>query len=456
MSYDPGEEFLSALSPSARAVLRALQKLENGEEVSRFQQGRDTDMERLISIVSNYRGSICRLVRNRLKQVIEQGGISIITQPDLMGLIEEVYAGNISRITSNELKVLEGSLKHSDHSIADLAKKIGLSYSKIRRARDHLLSTGTLRVEGRLNVAELGLDRILIILQDPDFIPICPYFEKTLFIDGAPRFVFLTGLTPSYRRELIHDTIRSLRNVTGSVSIWHLSTGRPLVGTAYHSKKSKRFSFDKFHYRLSLADTTEITIGEFAAGLPNPPAQLTKAEVKILDHLTKNYDDTAQEIAKATKLSESTVFRRKAHLINKGYVLPRPIVSIPDLSDRVIAILDPDCAGRVMNSWRMLPVTYMSKIENLENMREKKILLATALPRASASELVDVLESEKSKADDYSLYTVASASENRLSVRSLYDSKQNLWKFESSFIDLIHYGVSRNDSSATDMPLDLA
>ena len=81
-------QIMHKLSPSARAILQALCKLENGEQVERFQQGHDHALEDLKRWVNTYRGGFCKAVRKRIRQVLSRGGIVVITQDDIIGLIQ--------------------------------------------------------------------------------------------------------------------------------------------------------------------------------------------------------------------------------------------------------------------------------------------------------------------------------------------------------------------------------
>jgi len=258
---------LQNLSPSARAVLQALCKLENGEQVVRFQQGHDQALDDLKRWVNTYRGGFCKAVKKRIRQVLSRGGIIVITQDDIIGLIHDLWSTNISKLSLTELKVLEGTLRNPVAGVIELAKKIGLTYARTRRAKEHLQMTGVLQRKGCFNVAPLGLDRILIRLENPTYVPVSPYFEKTLFIDH-PRIVLVVGATPSGQRRVLEQTIKSLRTVSDSVTIWRLSIGQPSFRNAYYNKSTKQFTFDPFHFRLSLADEEafEIVVNPMLTG----------------------------------------------------------------------------------------------------------------------------------------------------------------------------------------------
>jgi hypothetical protein len=200
----------------------------------------------------------------------------------------------------------------------------------------------------------------------------------------------------------------------------------------------------------------DLTVGARSSAPTIPSSAFTSAELKILEKIVENYEATAVEITESIGLSESTAFRKRSNLINKRVVVPRAAVTIPKLKDRVIALLSPDCAGDIVPAWSQLPLTYVSRLENLENHDEKKILLLSALASGSASDIIDVLYSEKSRADDFAAYSVAGGITNPIKVASMFDRREKRWKWDPSFFDLLSYGVVRNESRKKDIPLDLA
>ncbi|MHA1479885.1 MAG: hypothetical protein ACTSQZ_00465 [Candidatus Thorarchaeota archaeon] len=448
--------FRNKLSPSARAILNALCKLEKGESIELFQQGPESEIKKLKKWVKTYKGGFCTAVRKRIRLVISRGGIVVITQDDIMRLIREMWRDNISRLSSTELQVLEFILQNPELGTIELVEKTNLTYARIRRAKENLQTTGVLQRKGRLNAAPLGLDRILIQLNNPTYVPVSPYFEKTLYIDH-PRIVFVVCLTPSGRRKALEQTIKSLRTVSDSVTIWRLSSGQPHFGKAYYNISTKQFKFDPFHFRLSLANDEALLLGDAPPSTVMFPLKLSKADTKVIDELVRNYDSKALEIVQRTSISESTAFRRRARIIKERIVIPRHRVDIPALSDRVLASVSPDSAGRIMQSWiRHLPVTYVSRIENTEtNGRDKRVLLASALPKGASQDVIDVLRTEQSRVDDYDIFRVAASTVNVLKVNRMYDTQKRSWKFDSSFIELGSYGICRRDAKSTNIPLDL-
>ncbi len=159
----------------------------------------------------------------------------------------------------------------------------------------------------------------------------------------------------------------------------------------------------------------------------------------------------------STGLSSSTTFRKRSQLIKNRVVLPRARVNIPRLSDRVVCLLSPECSGDIITAWNHLPITYQSRIQNIEDPSEKKVLLVSALPAGSGRDLIDVLTDETSKIHDYSAHVVAAGSGQSTKVASMYDRRSDTWKWDvSKYFDALTYSVVRREASPRDIPLDLA
>ncbi|MFW9908614.1 MAG: hypothetical protein ACFFEF_08565 [Candidatus Thorarchaeota archaeon] len=455
MADSDSRDYENYLSPSAKAVLRILRNVEQNQSLDIFQE--DPELDSLKIWVKTYRGGLYNKTLRRLRLLVSRGGVKIITQRDLLELIRDLWEQNISRLTKTELTVLEGVLKEPELGLSELAKSIGLNYNKTRRAMEHLRSTTVLRREGRVDAVSLGLDRILIISENPTGVLNSPYFTRFLYVDGSTRYVFLKGLIPSKRRDDFLQTIKTLRSASDNTTVWILSAGLPRFGSAYFNAAKRRFDFDALHFRLLLrAGGKGLTVGSFPVGEVRFPQRFKSSETKIIETLIEDFDMTAQQLAKETGLSESTTFRKRARIVNEGIVRPRPKITIPRLSDRIIGIFSPEAAGNIIHAWAELPLTYTSQITNLENRSEKKIVFATALPAGTARDLLEVLMTEKSRADDFVAYEVSAGASNHLPVSSLYDTTKKEWIFNATFFDVRTYGVCRNEASRKDIPLDLA
>ncbi|UCE11331.1 MAG: hypothetical protein JSW61_05200 [Candidatus Thorarchaeota archaeon] len=444
-----GQRFHERLSSSAHAVLRAIRVLEDGESIDLFQ--RDPDFDRLRRITSSYKGSLYRALERRLDGVIKMGGVSVITQRDLMSVVHSVWATNVSRLSKKENAVLSGAIGNPGAGLGELATHVGLTYSQTRRALHRLRSADVLRTIGLLDVERLGLERILVRFESPGSVLYGPYVENVLFVDGKHAIVFLTLTVPRDHLKELLNTIRGLRGEARSVTAWRLSKGRPRFNDLYYNERSGRWHVDLFHWRLLLrAGGSGLIIGSNPSQSSLGQRRFTIAELEVLDELLCNYDATAQEIVKETGLSESTAFRKKSKLIQE-VIQPRAQVNIPVLRDRLLAVLDETAAGDFMPAWGALPLTYVSLIENLENRREKKILLLSALPAGQAIQLINVLNEEKSLADDVTAYPVVAGSRSRIKADRI------TWDYNPALYDTCSYESAREGcESGSGIPIDLA
>jgi len=449
-------DFRSKLTSSAEAVLRVLQSFEERKDAEIFDDA-DPDASNLRKMVRTYRGSLYSEITRRLTEVVTLGGVSVVTQRDVISLVEEIWNSNVSRCSPTELKVLEGVLEDSSLSLRSLSSVVELSYAQTRRAAQRLRASGVLRIKGLLNTNLLGLERVLIILENPTLVFSGPYIHKSLFVDSPAPTAFLVSTLPRERVPELLKMIKSLRGTASSVSAWKLSAGKPRFSSVYYNSKTGEWCPNLLHFRLMLrTGSDDITVGARSSAPTIPSSAFTSAELKILERIVEDYEATAVEITESIGLSESTAFRKRSNLINKRIVVPRATVTIPKLKDRAIALLSPDCAGDIVPAWNQLPLTYVSRLENLENHGEKKILMLSALASGSASDIIDVLYSEKSRADNFAAYSVAGGITNPIKVASMFNRREKRWKWDPSFFDLLSYGVVRNESRKKDIPLDLA
>ncbi len=454
----PGEDtdFRSKLTSSATAVLCVLQSFEGRKDAEIFDDS-DPDASYLRKMVRTYRGSLYSEITRRLTEVIILGGVSVVTQRDVISLVGEIWDSNVSKCSPTELKVLKGVLEDSSLSLRSLSSVVGLSYAQTRRAAQRLRASGVLRIKGLLNTNLLGLERVLIILENPTLVLSGPYIHKALFVDSPSPTAFLVATLPMERVPELLKMIKSLRSTAGSVSAWKLSAGKPRFSSVYYNSKTGEWRPNLLHFRLMLRTRgDDLTVGTRFSVPTIPSSTFTSAELKILEKIVENYEATAVEITESTDLSESTAFRKRSQLINNRVVVPRATVTIPKLKDRVVVLLSPDCAGNIVPAWSQLPLTYVSRLENLENHDERKILLLSALASGSASDLIDVLYSEKSSADDFAAHSVTGGITNPIRVASMFNRREKRWKWDPRFFDLLSYGVARNESTRSSIPLDLA
>jgi len=452
---DDAPSFWEKLSPSAMAVLRFVKTFEEGGQLEVFTE--DADFKMLRKMVLSYRGSLYPILNRRLEEVVTLGEVMIVSQRDVMSLIINLWEENISRLSRTELPFLEVAIQNPGKSLSFLATRAALSYAQTRRAQKRLNDSGVLKTGGMLNTRKLGLERVLVIFESPTLVLSGPYVQKILMIDGYSPIVLVVATIPYKKRSEFLDTIRSFRNSTSSVSAWGLSDGIPKLNGLYLNQ-NRGWTLDLLHFRLMLRKGgNPLILSDVASPVPHEPHGFTYADVKIIDAIVDSFGSTAAELVHTTKLSSSTAFRRRAQLLKRGIVLPRARVNLPMLSDRVICLLSPDCSGDIIPAWAHLPLTYQSRIQNLENPSDKKVLLVSALPAGSGRDLIDVLDDETSKVHDYSAHLVAAGVGGSSKVASLYDRRSDQWKWDvSKFFDAITYSVVRQDASPKNIPLDLA
>ncbi|TFG32613.1 hypothetical protein EU527_09745 [Candidatus Thorarchaeota archaeon] len=455
MSHDGTPNFEKKLSPSAQAILKFVKTYEEGGKINVFTE--DAEFALLRQIVTSYRGSLYSLLIKRLKQVIHLGGVEIVTQRDIMSLIVRLHEDNISFLTKNELPFLECTIESPSDSIKSISDRSNLSYAQARRAQKRLNDTGILKIGGMLNTTNLGLDRILVILESPTLVLSGPYCQKILFIDGSPPIVLIVAYIPHSKKEDFLDTIRSIRDATTNVTAWNLSAGYPRFSSMYFDKRDG-WNLDLLHFRLMLRKGGDsLTLANVNQPSTIDQHHFTYADTLVMDALVKRLDGTAADIAENTKISQTTAFRKRNQLLRTDIIQPRAQVNIPHLGDRVISLLSPECAGNVITAWGNLPVSYQSRIQNLENASEKKVLLSTALPTGSGQDLIDVLKDEISKVHDYSVHKVAAGFGGNTKVSSMFDRRNNQWKWDvSRHFDAVSYSVVRKEATSRNIPLDLA
>ena len=455
MTEEKNPAFESKLSPSAIAILRFVKTYEEGGQLQVFQM--DAEFELLRTMVTSYRGNLYSLLTRRLVEVVNLGGVSIISQRDIMSPIVNLWEENISRLSRTELPFLEAAIKNPGVTLNSLATKAELSYAQTRRAQKRLSESGVLKTVGMLNTHKLGLERVLIIFESPSLVLSGPYVQKTLMVDGYSPLVLVVATIPHQKRSELLDTIRSFRGSTGGASVWSLSDGRPFFSGRYFNTQDG-WNLDLLHFRLMLRKGGDpLLLADVATPSPQKSNHFTYADVKIIDALVDDYDSTGNDIVASTGLSSSTAFRKRSQLIKNRVVLPRARVNIPRLSDRVVCLLSPECSGDIITAWNHLPITYQSRIQNIEDLSEKKVLLVSALPAGSGRSLIDVLNDETSKIHDYSAHVVAAGTGQSTKVASMYDRRSDSWKWDvSKYFDALTYSVVRREASPIDIPLDLA
>ncbi len=439
-------------SHDARTLIKIVCGFEEKKELNLFQHG--PEIERLILIAESHRGSLCMALKSRLNEVEELGGVESITQMDVWALIEEIWHRNVSIFSETEQSVLQESLLEPGIGIRNLAARAELSYSQARRAVQRLRRAEVLRMEGALNASKLGLERVLVILEAPELVLSSPYITKTLFVDGAEPLVLLVATLPSERIRDLLDMIRSLRSTSARASAWKLSAGQSRFNGKY-CKPRIGWEFDKFHWSTQIRkNDSEIIVSD------SSPAEerihFTPADLKIIDELVANFDATANEIVNATGLSGSTAFRKRASLLEHKVVVPRTRVRVPYLNDRVLALSDPECAGNILTAWKLLPVTYLTRLVNLETS-EKRVLQMAALPPGTSEGLIEALANWMSRVDDYSAYTICAGTEETFKADAMFNRRERAWKWnQGDFFDARSFQRTRREAEKGTIPVDLA
>ncbi|MFW9846294.1 MAG: hypothetical protein ACFFD6_06080 [Candidatus Thorarchaeota archaeon] len=452
MQDDESSNWESILSHSARALVKIIRELEEKREPDVFQPG--PEIERLKQIVESHRGSLYTALKSRIEEVKALGGVDLITQKDAFSLIEEIWQRNVSIFSSTELAALKVSVSNPGIGIRKLAEIAGLSYSQARRAVQRLRRAEVLKMEGALNASKLGLERVLVMLESPELVLSSPYITKSLFIDGAEPLVLSIATLPAERIDDLLNMIRSLRSTSSRASAWRISAGQSRFEGMY-CRPRVGWDFDVFHYSTQVRKgDSDIIVSDKPPGGADR-VHFTPADLKILDELVSNYESTANEIVNATGLSDSTAFRKRAVLLEEKVVVPRTRVRVPNLTDRVIALSDPECAGNILSAWRLLPVTYLTRLENLETS-EKRVLQMAALPPGTSKALIGALSAWMSRVDDYTAHIISAGIEHTFSVEAMFSRREKGWKWaQGDFFDAMSYKPMRREAERGVIPVDL-
>jgi DNA-binding Lrp family transcriptional regulator len=439
-------------SHDARTLIKIVCGLEEKKELNLFQHGPEID--RLIQIAESHRGSLCMALKTRLNEVEELGGVESVTQKDVWSLIEEIWHRNVSIFSATEQSVLRERLFEPGVGIRELAARAELSYSQARRAVQRLRRAEVLRMEGALNASKLGLERVLVILEAPELVLSSPYITKTLFVDGSEPLVLLVATLPSERKSDLLDMIRSLRNTSTRASAWKLSAGQSRFNGKY-CKPRVGWEFDRFHWSTQIRRSdSDIIVSD--SSLAEERIHFTPADLKIIDELVVNFDATANEIVSSTGLSDSTAFRKRASLLEDRVVVPRTRVRVPHLKDRVLVLSDPECAGNILSAWRLLPVTYLTRLVNLETS-ENRVLQMAALPPGTSEGLIEALANWMSRVDDYSAYTISAGTEDAFKADAMFNRRDRAWKWnQGDFFDARSFKRTRREAEKGIIPVDLA
>ncbi|MGY5874357.1 MAG: hypothetical protein RTU30_01310 [Candidatus Thorarchaeota archaeon] len=455
---DDSTDFKGILSPSAWAFLDAIKRIEDHEDLDLFQT--DPSIDRLQIMADTYRGKLSTDLMKRISQVIDRGNISIITQQDLTSMVESVWLTNVSKLSTTELKLLGATCNIPGATLKSLGTISRLTYSQTRRASKRLRASELLKIRGLLNCGELGLTRILLVLENSELVVTGPYVEKALFVDGAIPTTYLVVKVPTARLNDMQNVIRSLRNVSSQITAWKLAPGSLSCSGGYYNTRKSHWEPDLLHFSLVMRNSmVDLTVSDLPLGVNQCP-DFGPTGPKVVDCLQKNYEYPAADIAKIVGVSQSTSFRLRNDYIKNNYVVPRAKVDLLNLGDRVIGLLDPDIAGDVITAWDLLPITYVSQAVNLENPSDRKVVFLASMPSGTGRDLVQVLKSEMSRANSSPFHTASSGIDGHLRVASMFDRRakepDDGWKWSLDFIDARSYTTIRREAESETMPNDLA
>ncbi len=449
---EPWDKFLS---DSALALLRTLKALEEGADLDLFQP--DPYFDKLRVMVNTYRGSLHSAACQRLQRTLSLGGVSVVSSADIMSLLDSLWQDSISELSQPEIIFLRRLLEDPSSSLNEVAARETLTYGRVRRAYLRMTQSGVVRMEAMLNHAELGLERMLVILENPTLVLRSEYIEHMLFVDGPSTFAYQVVTYPMDKQDDVQQYVRHMRSTAENISMFRLSTGKPRLSDFYPRHGTASWSPDMLHFRLVLRNGgTPITIGD------EPPSTVashsfTRSELQVVDIMRRDYETRAADIAHETGLSESAVFRIRQSLRTKRVVLPRARIQIPTLSERIIVTLPSDAAGDILPAWSLLPLTYVSRITNMEAKDESRILLISALPPGAGATILNILRSETSRADDLSIHVVSAGLENRMSMGALFDRQSKKFRWgQGDFFEVQSYSVVRHEARTDTIPLDLA
>ncbi len=447
------------LSPSAERLLSLLRSIEIGRDVDVFEI---ENARRLRDMVATHRGSLYQVVVNRVRRAGRAGDGGVLTQQEILMIIEQEWHRGLAHLSDSELRVLGAMVNdHRSSALQKLAAEIGLTYSRTRRAYRRLLQTGLLRTQAILNVGEMGLARILVVLVEPTFVISSPYVEKTLYCDGPTRIVFQTLTAPRERVSDIVVLVRSLRTTSESVRVWRLSTGRLRFSSLYYNQHCgrRRWTVDPVILHLLLRHTGEPVVMGTDEPVGTVRTSFSDADTRLIDILRQEFTAAASELAKQTGLSESTIFKRRARLTGElSVLLPRARPQLDWLTDRLLLFVPPEQAGTFLRAWLSLPITYISRVRDVESGKETRVLMLAALPTGTAEDIAYVFaRHEEDEGGRFHPTAVNAGMDDRILVHTVYDHVDRTWRWDSNdFLDLEKFFTARRRATRRGLPVDLA
>ncbi|MEM2142477.1 MAG: hypothetical protein QXS20_07655 [Candidatus Thorarchaeota archaeon] len=446
---------LLSLSPAAQSLMKHLLSIEQGASPDLFED--DPYNRRLEMMCLTTRGSLYSQILETIRESLSRGHVSIVTQHDVQFIAEWIWRSNISRLSSIEILCIGNLVREPTMSLSNLSERTGVAYGRIRRAYNRLTQSGVLRKRGLLRYDAMGLERILAVLEEPAFVLQSEFIEHTLFVDGPVSLVLLVITCPMDKRSAVIDYLRALRSSASNVTMWRLAEGKTRFSPLYYRAQPLSWAPDLLHFRIALrGGDSKLVLAPDSMPMSVSPS-LSTSELRVIDMMRTNFDATASQISSVSGLSRSAVFRIRRSVLTRGLLVPRITVDIPLLSERVVAMIPADRAGDVLPAWFHLPLTYASRITNIEDTSDQRAILTTALPAGAGRAVVDALRSELNLNRALSAHVVSSGSERRMPLSLLFDRKrkESAWS-HGDILDVCSYAVARQEARRDTAPLDLA
>jgi hypothetical protein len=439
------------LTPNAQAFLDKVEYFQTSNGIASVED----EHQHLYEIVENFRGNLYEALVQRLKEILKPGGVKIVTESDLSSIVNELVRINASILRKPELSTLSVAVEKPGMSMKRMSSEItDLSYNQVRRAMSRLESNGIYTVRGLLNASLLGLRRYLIVLDSPNLIPTGPYFHKFLFTTTAQK-VYVVATFPKDKEADFLNMVRSLRTDARSVTAYSLSRGSLHFSPAYYSEEKRSWEIEPLHFGMMLRQGgEELVFGRPIRHSDETDVILANSEPKILHVLQQSYNMSISQIASKTGLSETTVVETRLCLFNDRIVLPRPHLRIPTLREMLLFHMS-DAAGDLLATSRYLPITYSSKLENLETS-EQRILLLAYCRGGLTKQMKDLALRATSLVDNVVVHKLQCGISDCVPVETMYDTKKGEWIYSNTLFDAIGYNTIKRSASRDNIPLDLS
>ena len=348
-------------------------------------------------------------------------------------------------------RFLQIFVRNPGASLKELSKKAGWTHAKTHRAYKSLSDSRIIQTTGFLDIDLLGLQRVLIIIENPRQVLTGPSVHKTLFIDGSPQVVLISALIPSSLQSDLVSLIASLRTPTTNVTAFSLSAGDPDFNGSNYSSTLDIANFQQLlqtrkQQPIQKSSTQTMRRSISSSRVPS----FTYADSRVADQLFDSLDSVSIPYGFAS----STFFSKRRSLLKNGLILPRSRINIPFLSERAVMICSARAARSIIPIWQELPLTYIAQIQNLEAKSDKRVIFCAALPSGLADPLVNLMNSSRIKS--VTAWSINAGVSKRQSV-SVMHGRRKQWADDINILFQVDaYANVRNQASLTNMPLDLS